>query len=136
MTETLIGLQSMQVEGCGIPHPRFPVKVGGFRELYAPFLKERRTRGLVQRNFQEIRGISRKTSEILGTLGFVAGPGCCSSICLFTKGLRGSLFAGLVQEGCVGNYDVLPFVIEDGVGRSDCRQDPVIACNFQVLADG
>jgi hypothetical protein len=39
---------------------------------HAPFLKERRTRCLVQCNVQEIRGISRKTSEMWGTLSFVA----------------------------------------------------------------
>ena len=53
--------------------PQFPVKVSGFREPYAPFLKERRIRCVVQCNLQEIRGISRKTSEIWGTPIFVAG---------------------------------------------------------------
>jgi hypothetical protein len=42
----------------GAPHPRFPVQLSGFRELHAPFLKERRTRSLVERRVQEIRGIS------------------------------------------------------------------------------
>jgi hypothetical protein len=70
-----LGSQSFPVELCGIPHPRFPVKVSGFREPYAPFLKERRTRCLVQCHVQEIRGISRKTSEIWGTPGFVTGLG-------------------------------------------------------------
>jgi hypothetical protein len=42
----------------GAPHPRFPVKFRRFRELHAPFLKERRTRGPVQSCVQEIRGIS------------------------------------------------------------------------------
>ena len=32
----------------GAPHPRFPVRLSGFRALHAPFLTERRTRGLVQ----------------------------------------------------------------------------------------
>jgi hypothetical protein len=50
-----LGFQGMQVERCGIPHPRFPVKVGGSREPYAPFLKERRIRCLVQCSVQEIR---------------------------------------------------------------------------------
>jgi hypothetical protein len=35
--------------------PRFPVKFSGFRELHAPFLKERRTRCHVQGRAQEIR---------------------------------------------------------------------------------
>jgi hypothetical protein len=34
------------------------VRLSGFRELHAPFLKERRTRGHVQGSVQEIRGIS------------------------------------------------------------------------------
>jgi hypothetical protein len=34
------------------------VECRGLRELHAPFLKERRTRGLVQGCVQEIRGIS------------------------------------------------------------------------------
>jgi hypothetical protein len=63
----------LQMEVRGIPHPRFPVNVSGFREPYAPFLKERRTRCLVQCIVQEIRGISQKTSEIWGTQDFLAG---------------------------------------------------------------
>jgi hypothetical protein len=31
------------------PFPGFPVELGGFGKLHAPFLTERRTRGLVQR---------------------------------------------------------------------------------------
>ena len=31
----------------GAPHPRFPVKLSGLHKLHAPFLNERRTRGLV-----------------------------------------------------------------------------------------
>src|SRR6202041_2589911 len=67
------GPRKPHVEVRGIPHPRFPVKASGFRETHAPFLKERRTRCLVQCNVQEIRGISQKTSEIWGTRGFVVG---------------------------------------------------------------
>src|SRR5271156_3628689 len=33
----------------GRPFPGFPVELGGFDKLHAPFLTERRTRGLVQR---------------------------------------------------------------------------------------
>jgi hypothetical protein len=54
----------------GAPHPRFPVKVTGFRELYAPFLKERRTRCLVQCRVQEIRGISLVFREMWDTTAF------------------------------------------------------------------
>src|SRR5271156_1776454 len=32
------------------PFPGFPVELGGFGKLHAPFLTERRTRGLVQRS--------------------------------------------------------------------------------------
>jgi hypothetical protein len=38
--------------------PRFPVELSGFAELHAPFLKERRTHGLVRRSIQKIRGPS------------------------------------------------------------------------------
>jgi hypothetical protein len=51
----------------GAPHPRFPVKRRGFRELHAPFLKERRTRGYVQGSVQEIRGISLVFCEMWDT---------------------------------------------------------------------
>jgi hypothetical protein len=51
----------------GAPHPRFPVKLTGFRAPYAPFLKERRTRGRVQRRVQEIRGISLVFREMWDT---------------------------------------------------------------------
>ena len=41
-----------------MPHiPEFPVDPGGFRDLHAPFLNERRTSGCVQCGVQEIRGI-------------------------------------------------------------------------------
>ena len=51
----------------GAPYPRFPVKLLGFRAPYAPFLKERRTRGRVQRSVQEIRGISLVFREMWDT---------------------------------------------------------------------
>ena len=51
----------------GAPHPRFPVKLSGFRALHAPFLKERRTRGPVQGSVQEIRGISLVFREMWDT---------------------------------------------------------------------
>jgi hypothetical protein len=51
----------------GAPHPRFPVRLSGFAELHAPFLKERRTRGLVRCNVQEIRGISLVFCEMWDT---------------------------------------------------------------------
>ncbi len=51
----------------GAPHPRFPVKLGGFRALHAPFLKERRTRRLVHGSVQEIRGISLVFREMWDT---------------------------------------------------------------------
>jgi hypothetical protein len=51
----------------GAPHSRFPVKCREFRELHAPFLKERRTRGLVQGCVQEIRGISLVFREMWDT---------------------------------------------------------------------
>src|ERR1700732_4430868 len=46
-------------EGSGrVPHgPEFPGEANGFQKLHAPFLKERRTRGLVQGSVQEIRGV-------------------------------------------------------------------------------
>ena len=41
-----------------VPHgPEFPVESNGFHKLHAPFLKERRTRGLVQGSLQKIRGV-------------------------------------------------------------------------------
>jgi hypothetical protein len=43
------------------------VKFGEFRELHAPFLKERRTRGFVQCSVQEIRGISLVFREMWDT---------------------------------------------------------------------
>jgi hypothetical protein len=43
------------------------VKPVGFCGLHAPFLKERRTRGPVQRNVQEIRGISLVFREMWDT---------------------------------------------------------------------
>src|SRR6202034_4793424 len=50
----------------GAPYPRFPVELIGFRELHAPFLKERRTSGLVRCCVQEIRGISLVFREMWG----------------------------------------------------------------------
>jgi hypothetical protein len=50
----------------GAPYPRFPVELSGFRELHAPFLKERRTSGLVRCCVQEIRGISLVFREMWG----------------------------------------------------------------------
>jgi hypothetical protein len=43
------------------------VKLDGFRELHAPFRKERRTRGLVQGSVQKIRGISLVFREMWDT---------------------------------------------------------------------
>jgi len=43
------------------------VELIGFTELYAPFLKERRTRGFIQRSVQEIRGISLVFREMRDT---------------------------------------------------------------------
>jgi hypothetical protein len=43
------------------------VKLIGFRELHAPFLKERRTRCHVQGRVQEIRGISLVFREMWDT---------------------------------------------------------------------
>jgi hypothetical protein len=51
----------------GAPHPRFPVKCRELRQLHASFLKERRTRGLVQGSVQEIRGTSLVFREIWDT---------------------------------------------------------------------
>src|ERR1700733_13177523 len=59
---------------CGIPHPRFPVKRRGFRELHAPFLKERRTCCHVQGSAQEIRGISLVFREIWDTTALDPRP--------------------------------------------------------------
>jgi hypothetical protein len=53
--------------GLGAPHPRFPVELGGFRALHAPFLKERRTRGALHCSVQEIRGISLVFREMWDT---------------------------------------------------------------------
>jgi hypothetical protein len=42
----------------GVPHgPEFPVGFNGFHRLHAPFLNERRTRGVFQGSVQEIRGV-------------------------------------------------------------------------------
>ena len=49
----------------GAPGPRFPAKFSGFPALYAPFRVERRTRGPVQRDVQEIRGVSLLSPGIL-----------------------------------------------------------------------
>ena len=41
-----------------MPHgPEFPVEANGFQKPHAPFLNERRIRGLVQGSVQEIRGV-------------------------------------------------------------------------------
>ena len=41
-----------------VPHGlEFPVAFNGFHKLHAPFVKERRTRGLVRGSLQEIRGV-------------------------------------------------------------------------------
>ena len=48
-----------------MPHiPEFPVQLGGFRDLHAPFLNERRTSGRVRGILQEIRGISPSSGEM------------------------------------------------------------------------
>src|SRR5579863_7398032 len=54
-------------QAMGAPHPRFPVEFSGFRDVHAPFLKERRTRSLVLRRVQEIRGISLVFREMWDT---------------------------------------------------------------------
>jgi hypothetical protein len=54
----------------GAPYPRFPVRFSGFRKPHAPFLKERRTRCLVQCHVQEIRGISLVFREMWDTTAF------------------------------------------------------------------
>jgi hypothetical protein len=54
-----------QIRGC--PIPRFPVEPRGRYELHAPFLRERRTRGTIQRSEQEIRGISLVFREMWDT---------------------------------------------------------------------
>jgi hypothetical protein len=46
------------------PSPRIPVELTGFRELHAPFLRERRTRGLVQRCVAGIRGPLRSLQRV------------------------------------------------------------------------
>jgi hypothetical protein len=48
----------------GAPSPRIPVELTGFRELHAPFLIERRTRGLVQRCVAGIRGPLRSLQRV------------------------------------------------------------------------
>jgi hypothetical protein len=53
------------IRGCTLP--RFPVEPRGPNELYAPFLAERRTRGIIQRSEQEIRGISLVFREMWDT---------------------------------------------------------------------
>jgi len=58
----------------GAPHPRFPVRLSGFDELYAPFLKERRTRGLVRCSVHEIRGISLVFREMWDTTALNPQP--------------------------------------------------------------
>jgi hypothetical protein len=50
------------------------VKLRGFRPPYARFLKERRIRGFVQRNVQEIRGISLVFREMWDTTVFNLQP--------------------------------------------------------------
>ena len=55
------------LQSLGAPYPRFPVECRGFREPHAPFLNERRTRGLVRGSVQEIRGISLVFREMWDT---------------------------------------------------------------------
>jgi hypothetical protein len=66
----------------GAPYPRFPVKCRGSRELHAPFLKERRTRGRVQGGVHKIRGIC----PVLADVGF---HGCPLGHSLRATGLDG-----------------------------------------------
>jgi hypothetical protein len=68
-----VGMTS-QPRSPGAPHPRFPVEFRGFPELYAPFLKERRTRGPFQSCVQEIRGISLVSREMWDTAGLPLNP--------------------------------------------------------------
>ena len=64
------GPPSLSTTNDGCPgSPEFPVKLGGFRALHAPFLKERRTRGFVHGSVQEIRGISLVFREMWDTTG-------------------------------------------------------------------
>ncbi len=58
----------------GAPYPRFPVRLKGFDELHAPFLNERRTRGLVRCSVQEIRGISLVFREMWDTTALNLKP--------------------------------------------------------------
>jgi hypothetical protein len=50
------------------------VRLRGFDELHAPFLKERRTRGLVRCSEQEIRGISLVFREMWDTTALHREP--------------------------------------------------------------
>src|SRR5258708_19149790 len=54
-------------DNAGCPTSPISCEVSWFRELHAPFLKERRTRGLVHRCVQEIRGISLVFREMWDT---------------------------------------------------------------------
>jgi hypothetical protein len=51
-------------EKAGAPSSRIPVELSGFRELHAPFLRERRTRGFVQRCVAGIRGPLRSLQRV------------------------------------------------------------------------
>jgi hypothetical protein len=56
------------------------VEFGGFPEIPAPFLKERRTRDAVQSCVQEIRGISLAFREMWDTAGLPLKPGAGQQI--------------------------------------------------------
>jgi hypothetical protein len=66
-----------------VPHvPEFPVDANGFHKLHAPFLKERRTRGLVQGSVQEIRGVCTGVAGALhGLKEMGRSPFRCSLWC-------------------------------------------------------
>ncbi len=51
----------------GAPYPRFRLKLSGFDDFHASFLKEKRTRGCVQCRVREIWGISLVFREMWDT---------------------------------------------------------------------
>ena len=68
--------------GCA-PYPRFPVKLSGFRELHAPFLNERRTRGRVRCSEAGNPGISIRDQDSGSGWGSYAPVGMTSSLLTF-----------------------------------------------------
>jgi hypothetical protein len=69
-------VQNTQVDSCGIPHPRFPVKVSDFREPHAPFLRATCRKFGASREKRARYGAPLDLLLVKFPINFLVGSGC------------------------------------------------------------